>query len=162
MCLLPFWTKEIAGIIYTYRFLFNMSPPKLRHLSNHGTGLLIHALWNYVPCNFKHLVTAVWTPCNSCFHIVVTYKFIARKMILESGKEVKITWCQIWAVRQIFQDCPPAALQEFLSVCHFPHYPLSQHDQIWSLNTILLHFDDSSVVPPKLWQADESQLQKHA
>jgi len=33
-------------------------------------------------------------------------------MILQSGKEVKITQCQIWAVWRIFQDCPPEALQE--------------------------------------------------
>jgi len=33
-------------------------------------------------------------------------------MILQSGKEVKVTQCQIWAAWQIFQDCPPEALRE--------------------------------------------------
>jgi hypothetical protein len=37
---------------------------------------------------------------------------MATNMILQSGKELKITQCQIWAVRRIFQDCPPEALQE--------------------------------------------------
>jgi len=70
------------------------------------------------------------SPCNSCFHIIITYKFVTKEMILESGKEVKITQCQIWVVWQTFSDGPPAVLQGLLSVCHFPRYPLSQHDQI--------------------------------
>jgi hypothetical protein len=37
---------------------------------------------------------------------------MATNMILQSGKEVKITHCQIRAVWRIFQDCPPEALQE--------------------------------------------------
>ena len=37
---------------------------------------------------------------------------MARNMILQSGKEAKITQCQVWAVWQIFQDCPPEALQQ--------------------------------------------------
>jgi len=37
---------------------------------------------------------------------------MATNMILQSGKEVKITQWQMWAVWWIFQDCPPEALQE--------------------------------------------------
>lgn len=37
---------------------------------------------------------------------------MATNMILQSGKEVKITQWQIWVVWRIFQDCPPEALQQ--------------------------------------------------
>jgi len=46
---------------------------------------------------------------NSCFHVVIC-KSVARKMILKSGKKVKITRCEIWDVWQMFQNCPPGAL----------------------------------------------------
>jgi len=50
-----------------------------------------------------------------------------------------------------------------LFVCHFSHCPMSQFDQIGSLNTILPHCDDSPPLPHKLRLADdECQLQKHA
>jgi len=39
---------------------------------------------------------------------------VARKMILKSGKEVKITQHQMWAVRHMFQDCPPEVLEGLL------------------------------------------------
>ena len=56
---------------------------------------------------------ALWfqPPHNRWFHIV-TCKSVARKMIFKSRKEVKITWCQIWAVWQMFQDCPSEVLPE--------------------------------------------------
>lgn len=102
-------------------------------------------------------------PCNSCFHVIITCQFVARKMILKSRKEVKITQCQIWSVWQMFQDCPLEALEELLLVYRIPHYPLPQLDWNWSLNTISPHFDNSSLLPHKFWLAsDESQLQKHA
>ena len=46
------------------------------------------------------------------------------------------------------------------SVCHFSHNPSPWCDQMWTLNTISPHFDDSTLLPRKLRLADtQSQLQ---
>jgi hypothetical protein len=119
--------------------------------------------WFFNLCLIEIFALRFQPPCNSCFHVIVTCKFAVRKMSLKSGKEVKIAQCQIWSVWQMFQDCPSEVLQELLLVCHFPHYPLPQLDWNLSLNTILPHFDNSSLLFCKLClAADASQLQKHA
>lgn len=156
MYVLPFWTKGVAGIICAYHLLFNIVPTKIEAFVQSWDWFVISGLVEFCALHFQ-------PPCNSCFRIVIICEFVSRKMILESEKEEKkITRCQICTVWQIFQVWPPETLQELSSVCLFPHYPLFQHDQIWSLNTISPHFDDSLLVLPKLWLAnDESQLQKH-
>jgi hypothetical protein len=84
--------------------------------------------WFFNMCLVEFCALQFQPPCNGSFHVIVTCKSVARKLILKSGKEVKITHRQIWSVWQVFQDCPLEVLQELLLVYHFPHYPLPQFD----------------------------------
>jgi hypothetical protein len=106
MYILPFRTQEGSDIIFSYHCIFQNWPTKTE-------AFLQLWVWFVNSCLLELCALRIRPTRNSCFHVVVTCQFVARKMILKSGKEVNVTLRQIWPLWRIFQNCLPEELRDF-------------------------------------------------